>query len=73
MLTAADQLDLFTPAPCRACGETPAPHWLANYIPPVWVVAHGPMCGPPVYAPSRDAVVIEWNEWTASRPKEEPN
>jgi hypothetical protein len=54
------QQSLFQPVPCRVCGLSPNPHWLPNYRPPVWVLAHGPKCGEPVYAPSQDEAIVEW-------------
>jgi hypothetical protein len=52
----AEHPSLFSSLPCRSCPEPITPHWLANYVPPVWVAAHGPKCGAPVYAESREAL-----------------
>lgn len=56
------QSGLLDPIPCRACGMDAEPHLLANDAPPNWVMAHGPKCGDPVYAPTREGVVEMWNE-----------
>lgn len=58
----ADQISLFDPILCRACHESVTPHWLPNYPGSPWVIAHGPKCGEPIYAHTREDVVMEWNK-----------
>lgn len=55
------QTSFFDPLPCRVCGEPATIHWLPNHDPPEWVAANRPKCGPNIYAPTREAVVVEWN------------
>jgi hypothetical protein len=57
----AEQSSFFDPRPCGACGRPMEPHFLPNYTPPVWVAAHGPKCGDPLYAPSRESLAVDWN------------
>lgn len=56
------QVSLFDPLPCAVCLELVEPHWLPNYPGSPWVAAHGPKCGPLIYAPTREAVVMDWNQ-----------
>lgn len=57
----AEQSSLFDPIPCQVCGEAMEPHWLPNYDPPEWVAACRVRCGDPIYAPTRETLVMEWN------------
>lgn len=61
----AVQSSLFDLPPCRSCGRAFDPHFLPNYEPPVWVAAHGPKCGLPVYAPTKDGL---WGHLQGSNP-----